>query len=97
MHKDIKLGMIGRRSKHSIHDKKNKTSETAPTSATVQQSPVQLGVEIARKSLEQKNALGDLDDVRKSLRASKAIYTEKAPLDDFRTGSLFERSEKRRV
>ena len=56
-----------------------------------------LEIEIVRKSIEQKNALGHLDDVRKSLRASKAIYTEKAPLDDFRTGSLFERSEKRRV
>jgi len=83
--------------KHAIHDQKNKTSETTPTSATVQQAPAQLEVEIARKSLEQKNALGHLDDVRKSVRASKAIYTEKAPLDDFRACSLLERSQKRRV
>jgi hypothetical protein len=83
--------------KQSFHDQKNKNSETTPTSATVQQSPAQFEVEIARKSLEQKNALGHLDDVRKSMRAPKTIYTEKAPLDDFRTGSLFERSEKRRV
>jgi len=79
--------------KHSFHDQKNKNSETTPTSATVQQSEV----EIFRKSIEQKNTLGHLDDVRKSLRAPKTIYTEKAPLDDFRTGLLFERSEKRRV
>jgi len=83
--------------KQSFHDQKNKNSETTPTSATVQQSPVQLEVEIVCKSIEQKNALGHLDDVRKSVRAPKTIYTEKAPLDDFRTGSLFERSEKRRV
>ena len=63
--------------KHSIHDQKNKTSETTPTSATVQQSPVRLEVEIARKSIEQKNTLGDLDHARKSLRAAKAIYTKK--------------------
>ena len=83
--------------KRLIHEQKNKTSETTPTSATVQQSPVQLEVEIVCKSIEQKNALGHLDHVRKSVRAPKTIYTEKAPLDDFRTGSLFERSEKRRV
>jgi hypothetical protein len=85
--------------KHSFHDQKNKNrnSETTPTSATVQQSPVQLEVEIVCKSIAQKNALGHLDDVRTSVRAAKAIYTEKASLDDFRTGSLFERSEKRRV
>jgi hypothetical protein len=83
--------------KHSFHDQENKTSETTPTSATVQQSLVESEVEILRNSIEQKNALGYLDDVRTSLRASKAIYTEKAPLDDFRTGSLFERSEKRCV
>jgi hypothetical protein len=83
--------------KHSFHDQKNKNSETTPTSATVQQSLVESEVEILRKSIEQKNALGHLDDVRKSMRAPKTIYTEKAPLDDFRTGSLFERSEKRRV
>ena len=83
--------------KHVVHDQKDKTSETTPTSATVQQSLIESEVEILRKSIEQKNALGHLDDVRKSMRAPKTIYTEKAPLDDFRTGSLFERSEKRRV
>ena len=82
--------------KHAIHDQKNK-SETTPTSATVQQSPAQLEVEIARKSLEQKNPLGHLNNIRKSVRAAKAIYTKKTPLDDFRTGSPFERFEKRRV